>query len=116
MAVFLLLLILLVLLFGRRFLLDILEWAFAGWLVSVIALFRMLFFLSHLALLIFSYPVVLSLFGETAAIIAVISVAIWQIYLLFFSKEQSSEFSGHAEEVDQVSAERKKNAELWKGK
>lgn len=104
---FVLLLILLVLLFGRNIVLELLHTLFVEWLDSVLLLFNIIYVLCHVALLVLVYPVVHKLVGETVALISLILVVAWQISLLWQRYKKSP-----VEPVDEV---KKRNASLWRG-
>lgn len=106
MSAFLLFLILLVLLFGRSFVLDLLGSIFVGWLSSVLILIKVAFTLGHVALLVLTYPVVNSIAGEIAASSALGLVVIWQSFLLVQWYKSVP--------VEEPTTEQKENAELWK--
>lgn len=111
----LLLLILFVLLFGRRVVLELLELVFAGWLISIIKLIEIIFVLGHIVLLILTYPIVEAVLGEGMATVALILVALWQGYLLW--KWYRSEVTLDSSSVPDIKMiERQKNADLWRGK
>ena len=104
---FVLIFILLVLLFGRNLVLELLRAMFIGWLDSVLILFDVICLLGHLALLFLVYPVMNQLAGETIAQLSVGLVVAWQCSLLWRRYKKAP-----TEAVDQ---QKKRNAELWRG-
>jgi len=103
---FVLVLILLVLLFGRNVVLELLRAIFIGWLDSVLVLFDVICLLCHVALLFLVYPVMKQLAGETTAQISFGLVVVWQGFLLWQRYKRVPS--------DPVDEEKERNAKLWR--